>query len=101
VAEVGGIPTAWVVPNDEHDVISVARARAMLDFRCPREEVRLDRVAKLNVGTVRFFQDQVIYIAHACGHEARYACLFSTDRMWCVREPLDERPPARPSGEPR
>jgi hypothetical protein len=62
----------------------------MLDFGCTSDKVSMEQVA-----SVRSWQDQFIYRVHACGHEARYACMVShyDGGAWCTREPLD--PPER------
>ena len=77
---------------------AVVRARAMLDFDCPSDQVRPRQVATLSGRSMQ----QRFFVVQACGREARYACFASgeTYSYYCLREPLDAPPTRSAPGSP-
>ncbi len=57
----------------------------------------MDQIRLEHLGTIQMvLERQILVVARGCGSSARYACLYGYNGPWCVREPLDEHPPAVP-----
>ncbi len=58
---------------------SVARRRASNEFQCPEEKVQVQQRLELSGST---------FDVEACGHRARYTCIFAHGLEVCSREPM-------------
>jgi hypothetical protein len=70
----------------------VVRTIASVDFACPADGIRVDWLWRLKMSSGL---EESFLLAHACGHDARYACPDTPSATYCFREPLDPTPPAQ------
>jgi hypothetical protein len=81
-----GEPREVVLGEHSHSQPGIVRTLASVDFGCPPESVDVEWLWRLRLSPA---DEEDFLLAHACHHDARYACMQGEREYHCVREPLD------------